>query len=109
MKNHIILRAYILMSVLFFSANLLFSQNSFYGMTSEGGQQNLGLIYKTDVNGENLVVDYEFTGILSACPDQIQLCEFTDGNLYGMSALGSDILCITPVLASMNRKSNLII
>ncbi len=59
-----------------------------WGMTSQGDQSNnLGKIFKTDINGENQTVEYSFDKAMGSTPYS-ELCEASNGKLYGMTLQG---------------------
>lgn len=63
-------------------------QNELWGMTSVGGEYNLGTIFKTDGNGDSLSVQYSFPFIDATYPYFTSLCQATSGKLYGMTSEG---------------------
>ena len=66
----------------------IYPQNSgFYGVTSEGGSQNWGLIFKTDQNGSNFQVIHEASSIEGENPSP-ELCETSDGRIFGTTSYG---------------------
>ena len=77
-------------SFVFFSTN--FAQvYELWSMTYGGGSQNDGLIFKTDINGENQSVSYSFDlSNLASKGDKpwATLCQGGDGKLYGMTTEG---------------------
>ena len=75
--------------VFYFSFNS-FSQNQkeLWGMTSSGGIKNGGVIFKTDANGDNQQVIHSFNNNTGANPNYTQLCQATNGKLYGMTQNG---------------------
>jgi uncharacterized repeat protein (TIGR03803 family) len=76
------------------SANLLISISSFsqcsefYGMTSSGGDYNIGTIFSTDNNGNNLeIVYHSFISAIGVYPCG-NLCKAANGKYYGMTYMG---------------------
>ena len=55
-----------------------------WGMTSQGGQYGLGVIFNTDSTGDNEAVQYNFPQIPGESPTG-SLVQAPDGNLYGMT------------------------
>lgn len=75
---------------LFFPAINSHAQGEFWGTTYLGGQSNLGVIYKTDANGNNQLVKKEFLTMFPGSGRQIKLCQatLTTGKLYGVGGGG---------------------
>ncbi len=79
--------------LLFFSHIIIITLNgsaqpSLLGMTSEGGD-GFGTIFKTDSSGNNLQVLSTFSpNMPGENPIYAQLCEATNGKLYGMTRVG---------------------
>jgi uncharacterized repeat protein (TIGR03803 family) len=61
-----------------------------YGTTNEGGEYGVGTIFKTDVNGNNQSVVFNFKNEEGKCPVYTKLCESFNGKLYGMTKNGGD-------------------
>lgn len=59
-------------------------------MTYAGGESFSGNIFKTDENGNNQTVEYEFLKIEEAYPYNNRLCEASNGMLYGMTNEGGE-------------------
>ncbi|MBE7443629.1 MAG: T9SS type A sorting domain-containing protein, partial [Flavobacteriales bacterium] len=59
-----------------------------WGMTFSGGINNVGTIFKTDSNGNNHVLVHEFIKYEGAFPKYTELCEASNGKLYGMTREG---------------------
>jgi uncharacterized repeat protein (TIGR03803 family) len=61
--------------------------SEFYGTTSEGGNYNAGVVFKTDDGGNNLHVVYTAVSTegKAPCPE---LCETGDGKIYGITTSG---------------------
>ena len=79
--------------LLFILACLLYSLNSYsqpelWGMTSAGGESNIGVIFKTDINGNNYSVEYSFLKFQGTSPRHVILCEASNGKLYGTTSGG---------------------
>lgn len=64
------------------------AQVEFFGMTSEGGLHNAGVIFKTDASGDNLTVQHELYMVGAASPVRSGLVQASNGMLYGMTRLG---------------------
>lgn len=77
---------------LFFCASFLMlnaQTPEFYGMTSTGGGDNIGNIFKTDINGDNAQLVFDFPKENSGRnPVYSELTAASDGKLYGMTANG---------------------
>jgi uncharacterized repeat protein (TIGR03803 family) len=66
-------------------------QGSLWGVTSIGGTQNQGTIFKTDLGGNNLTTQFHFERNVSEDgydPKHNQLLEAWDGLLYGLTFAG---------------------
>jgi uncharacterized repeat protein (TIGR03803 family) len=79
--------------ILFFltSASTMYAQTpSLWGMTSQGGQDGLGTIFKTAVDGSNLVVQRSFTYSLQGRNngERPQLVQTANGKMYGTTNQG---------------------
>ena len=76
-----------LTAILLVSSN--YAQNGIWGMTYEGGQSNIGTIFKTDNSGNNQSVVYSFPlENEGANPEYTKLCQASNGKLYGMTSGG---------------------
>jgi len=62
--------------------------SEFYGITAGGGEYNVGTIFKTDENGENLKVIKDFTIDIEGTYPTGYLCKAKNGKLYGMTTEG---------------------
>jgi len=81
LKLHFVLLAFLVF-------NLSKAQTKyFFGMTNSGGTNNLGVIFKTDVNGVNQTVVYNFNGLYGSRPDNGKLCN-VNSTLYGTTGKG---------------------
>jgi uncharacterized repeat protein (TIGR03803 family) len=68
--------------------NLLHASNGLlYGMTSAGGNNNVGSLFSFDANTNNFSKLYNFTLAQGAQPEG-SLIQASDGNLYGLTLLG---------------------
>lgn len=80
-----------LLIVLFIISFFQFSQaqtTELFGVTSSGGTDNIGVIFKTDANGENQSVVYNLAYKSPGLkPENGKLCEL-NGKLYGTTANG---------------------
>lgn len=77
-----------LLVILFFSTLSINAQTSnLWGMTRNGGQNDEGTIFKTDLNGENHTVVYSFTSNQGTLPHG-SLIQASNGKLYGMVMSG---------------------
>lgn len=76
---------------LFFLFSCVISEaqtTEFYGMTVRGGTDNLGVIFKTDENGENQTIEHDFLyNNPGLAPDRGKLCD-ANGKLYGTTTSG---------------------
>ncbi|WP_176214677.1 choice-of-anchor tandem repeat GloVer-containing protein [Reichenbachiella faecimaris] len=61
-----------------------------WGATSSGGDSDIGLIYKTDGNGNNLEVLHSLIRYKGASPGNQQLVQASNGKLYGMTHDGGN-------------------
>jgi uncharacterized repeat protein (TIGR03803 family) len=68
------------------------SAGNFYGTTQFGGKSNRGLVFKLDAGGQQTIL-YTFTGASDGGIPIGRLLRDTDGNLYGITALGGDPTC----------------
>ena len=88
--------AFMLLFLLTYSNSFL-AQESVWGMTSFGGSDEYGTIYKTDMNGENQQVVYEWTNNenyaigLSPRRPIMGLVNGRDGYLYGSTNNGGEL------------------
>jgi len=62
----------------------------FWGMTYGGGSPSnyYGIIFKTDTNGLNQSVEFDFNPTPGAFPKYTKLCQASNGKLYGMTTTG---------------------
>jgi len=68
--------------------NSSFAQEGMWGMTSAGGRDGLGVIYKTDADGTNPTVKMEFTSETpGAGPLYTTMC-LSNGKFYGLTYQG---------------------
>jgi uncharacterized repeat protein (TIGR03803 family) len=75
--------------IAFLFLNTNYSQTpELWGMTSAGGADNKGTIFKTDTNGQNHQVLYSFKALKGSSPHYIKLCEASNGKLYGVTRNG---------------------
>jgi len=62
--------------------------SEFYGMTVLGGTDDIGVVFKTDDNGENQTIEHDFSYTNPGlAPDHGKLCE-ANGKLYGTTISG---------------------
>lgn len=79
---------YILFFYLFFISFTSLAQSEMWGMTSWGGD-GAGVVFKTDLNGENQEVLYKFPGMTNGTmPDSYRLCLASNGKFYGTAERG---------------------
>lgn len=64
------------------------AQTELWGMTSEGGEHNGGIIFKADESGNNLSVQHDFYMVGCSSPLYSSMMQASDGMLYGMTRLG---------------------
>jgi len=69
----------------------LSAQHVLIGMTSNGGDADAGVIFKTDLDGTNLQPIYSFQAYFGYRPSA-QIMQASNGKLYGTTKLGSGIL-----------------
>lgn len=73
--------------LIFFISTAGAQTREIWGTTQDGGEHNLGCIFKTDANGDNYQVVYSFKTESGEHP-WASLLEASDGFLYGMTATG---------------------
>ena len=73
--------------VLVFYLNCVSAQETFVGMSTEGGKE-FGLIFSTNNNGEQQKTLHQFDGVSGAFPYYTNLCESNSGKLYGLCSQG---------------------
>jgi uncharacterized repeat protein (TIGR03803 family) len=76
-----------LLFVLVFYLNFASAQETFVGMSTEGGKE-FGVIYSTNKNGEQQKILHQFEGVSGAFPYYTNLCETNSGKLYGLCSQG---------------------
>lgn len=64
------------------------AQTELWGMTIVGGQDDRGVIYKTDASGNNQTIEYNFSKAHGHSPFYTNLIQATNGKLYGMNNQG---------------------
>ncbi|MEZ4936987.1 MAG: T9SS type A sorting domain-containing protein [Crocinitomicaceae bacterium] len=78
----------LLLSIFAFSTFFTYSQSTeFWGMLSEGGEDNHGVIFKTDQNGENYQVVHSFIRNYGSFPGK-RLCFDGNETVYGTTSQG---------------------
>lgn len=88
MQNFLQNSHYALFVYLFFISYTSSAQNEMWGMTYWGGD-GAGVVFKTDINGENQEVIYKFPGYANgARPDSYRLCLASNGKFYGTTEGG---------------------
>ena len=92
MKNSVLT----LMAILSLLLNSATAQTpEFWGMTSAAGSGNdeyYGVIFKTDGNGLNQTVEFDFHSTPGHRPYYSKLCQATNGKLYGMTSYGVGVI-----------------
>ena len=78
---------YILFVLLFLFTNALVKAQEMFGTTMKGGEDNSGVLFKADSNGENLEVIYEYTKISAQSPYG-SLLQASNGKYYGLTYSG---------------------
>ncbi|MCC6817627.1 MAG: T9SS type A sorting domain-containing protein [Bacteroidia bacterium] len=86
MKRNLIFLLFIA-CIVAFPSNELMAQPTLVGMTISGGE-DFGLMFKTNDSGENFKVKHVFEGHKGAFPFYGQLCEASNGLLYGLTSQG---------------------
>ncbi|MBX7227854.1 MAG: hypothetical protein K1X55_17595 [Chitinophagales bacterium] len=82
----------IILLSLSFALNILsYSQTQIWGLTSEGGKNGGGVIFRTDGQGDNYTVEYDFDYIDAINPNYNDLIQATDGMFYGMTPYGGKL------------------
>lgn len=74
----------VLVLTFFAQINLHAQTPEFWGMTSEGGEYNSGVIFKTDTNGNNYNIQKSLIRYKGQFPAYTKLLEASNGKLYGM-------------------------
>ncbi len=88
MKKTIQVLCILLISSLVYNLNMSAqTETDLWGMTRSGGD-GYGIIFKTDMNGENIETQYCFGENPGKYPEHTQLCEANNGKLYGLTAEG---------------------
>lgn len=67
-----------------------YGQKELWGTTSDGGKYHAGVIYKTDLEGNNYTVEYNFPRHAGQYPEYTELCQATNGKLYGVASDGGE-------------------
>ena len=79
---------YVIFFCLFFLSYNVRAQSEIWGMTQWGGD-GAGVIFKTDLNGENQEVIYKFSGMEGGTrPSSYKLCRASNGKFYGTAHSG---------------------
>ena len=79
---------YSLVFIFCFQNYLSFAQSELWGVTSIGGTPNKGCIFKTDINGNNQQVVYEFPYLSPWDAKYTQVVEAPSGKLYFVASHG---------------------
>lgn len=77
-----------IIALFLFYATTINAQTELWGMMSEGGKYGVGAIYKTDGDGNNFEVQYNFFKTVGAT-NQTALTETPNGKLYGIASDGA--------------------
>lgn len=80
----------LILSVFILLQNQAYSQKELWGTTSEGGKYHAGVIYKTDLEGDNYTVEFSFPRYSGQYPEYTELCQATNGKLYGVASDGGE-------------------
>ncbi|MCB2195038.1 MAG: T9SS type A sorting domain-containing protein [Bacteroidetes bacterium] len=80
----LILSAFILLQ------NQAYSQKELWGTTSDGGKYHAGVIYKTDLEGNNYTIEYNFPRHSGQYPEYTELYQASNGKLYGVTSDGGE-------------------
>lgn len=73
-------------------ASLSYAQPGFWGMTSEGGADEVGTIFKSAPDGTGLAVKYSFNVVNAGARPYVnaQLLKLSNGKLYGVTSDGGN-------------------
>lgn len=88
-----------------FSFSIINAQTELWGMMSEGGKYGVGTIYKTDGDGNNFEVQYDFFKTVGAT-NQTALTKTPNGKLYGIASDGAVCENYGGVLYEYNINTN---
>jgi len=64
------------------------SNGKVYGMTSIGGEKNLGVLFEFDATTNTFVKKIDFLGTSNGANPNGSLIQFNDGKLYGLASGG---------------------
>ncbi len=84
MKKLLTIISLALISIIYVNAQT----SEFWGITSMGGNNDAGVIFRTDGVGENEETVFSFKLYQGETPASIKLCEANNGKLYGMTFKG---------------------
>jgi uncharacterized repeat protein (TIGR03803 family) len=88
MKKKYHLSLLLLYFILSLSNHCLYAQGQLWGMTSSGGASAYGVIFKTNADGTNYTVAYNFGPSLQGVNPHGNLSLADNGKLYGMTYIG---------------------
>jgi uncharacterized repeat protein (TIGR03803 family) len=74
-----------------FSIKMLAQTTEIWGMTYQGGNYDIGTIFKTDANGNNQIVKKDFFKVDGINPARTKLLKASNGKLYGLTSQGGEI------------------
>lgn len=65
-----------------------YAQSELWGVTTSGGTNNSGTIFKTDGSGNNQTIEYSFVRTEAENPWYTNLIELPNGKMYGLTFNG---------------------
>lgn len=84
--NNLLKSIFLLLSICSYTADTI-AQTAMVGMTPFGGDE-FGVVFQTSAKGTNQALIHSFEGISGAYPYYTQLCQASNGKLYGMTSQG---------------------
>ncbi len=87
---------HLLLLTLLIIVSILQAQTSFYGVSSKGGVNNKGVIFKTDANGSNLQTVFDFKFYHAGRNPKSVFTQASNGKIYGTTQFGGTHLCSFP-------------
>ncbi|HPF94007.1 MAG TPA: hypothetical protein PLV65_08715, partial [Tenuifilaceae bacterium] len=77
----------LLASIVIIAANVQ-AQPQLWGSTEQGGKYQAGVLFTTDINGENYTVEYHFPKIMGYEFEYSTLTQASNEKIYGVSQSG---------------------